>query len=266
MTKFTVTFELPSWLVRPGLALLLLWRRLCYGCAFRKIPLTQGRFALIDPADFPRLNRYKWRLCRTRGKNVLYAERSIRLPNGRYSRILMHREVLSLSKGELIKAPAGYVIDHINGNGLDNRRANLRLATVAQNAWNSRKRNSRSGYKGVWFAADKGLWRAAIVYHGRRIHLGYFKDKIAAAKAYDAAARKYYREYAKPNFPKKANRRLEEVIQSSIAISCKKDMTPPLASIRPEIPSMKSPNKKNFFAANKQKVEFVSELLLNPSP
>jgi hypothetical protein len=94
------------------------------------------------------------------------------------------------------------VIDHINGDGLDNRRANLRLATVAQNAWNSKKRNSRSGYKGVWFARDKGLWRAAIVYHGRRIHLGYFKDKISDAKAYDTAARKYYGEFAKPNFSK----------------------------------------------------------------
>jgi hypothetical protein len=202
MTKFTVTFELPSWLVWPGLALVLLWRRLRYGCAFRRIPLTQGRFALIDPADYLHLSRYKWRLCRTRGKNTFYAERSIRLPNGRYSRILMHREVLSLSKGELIHAAEDCVIDHINGNGLDNRRANLRLATVAQNAWNSKKRNSRSGYKGVWFAADKGLWRAAIVYHGRRIHLGYFKNKIAAAKAYDAAARKYYGEFAKPNFSK----------------------------------------------------------------
>ena len=193
MTNFIVTIELPAWLVRPLLALVLLWRRLRYGCAYRKIPLTQGYYAIVDPADYPHLSRYNWRLCRTRGKNTLYAERSIRLPSGRYSRILMHRQ--------LIDAPEGYVIDHINGNGLDNRRANLRLATVAQNAWNSRKRNPRSGYKGVWFAADKGLWRASIVYHGRRIHLGYFKDKIAAAKAYDAAAKKYYKQFARPNFP-----------------------------------------------------------------
>jgi hypothetical protein len=172
----------------------ILYRRLHYGYAFRKIPLTQGRFAIVDPQDYPRLSRYKWRLCRTKGKNVLYAERSVRLPGGRYSRILMHRQ--------LIKAPEGYVIDHINGNGLDNRRANLRLATVAQNAWNSRKRNPRSGYKGVCFASDKCMWRAAIVCHGRRIHLGYFHSKIDAAKAYDSAAKKYYGEFAKPNFPK----------------------------------------------------------------
>ena len=193
MIKFTITFELPSWLVWPFLFLVLTWRRLHYGYAFRRIPLTQGRFAIVDPQDYQRLSKYKWRLCRTRGKNVLYAERSIRLPGGKYSRLLMHRQ--------LIATPDGYVIDHINGCGLDNRRANLRLATVAQNAWNSKKRNPRSGYKGVWFAGDKGLWRAAIVCHGRRIHLGYFKDKIAAAKAYDAAARKYYKEFARLNFP-----------------------------------------------------------------
>jgi hypothetical protein len=215
MTKITITFELPSWLVRPILFLVLLWRRLLFGYAFRRIPLTQGRFAIVDPQDYPRLSKYKWRLCRTRGKNVLYAERSIRLSNGKYSRILMHRQIV----GDLLLASStqnpkpgtqnyhrylsdGYVIDHINGNGLDNRRANLRLATVAQNAWNSKKRNPRSGYKGVWFAADKDLWRASIVCHGRRIHLGYFKDKMAAARAYDTAARKYYGEFAKPNFPK----------------------------------------------------------------
>ena len=192
--NLSITITVPDRLAGLFVALVLLYRRCRYGYAFRRIPLTQDRFAIVDPQDYPRLSRYKWRLCRTKGKNVLYAERSVRLPGGRYSRLLMHRQ--------LIKAPEGYVIDHINGNGLDNRRANLRLATVAQNAWNSRKRNPRSGYKGVCFASDKGLWRAAIVCHGRKIHLGYFKDKITAAKAYDSAAIKYYGEFAKPNFPK----------------------------------------------------------------
>jgi hypothetical protein len=181
----------------------LLYRRIRFGYAFRRIPLTQGRFAIIDPADHAALSRYRWRLCRTKGKNVLYAERSVRRPDGRYSRILMHREVLSLSKGQLIRPPEGYVIDHVNGCGLDNRRANLRLATVAQNAWNARKRNPRSGYKGVWFAKDKGLWRAVIVCHGQRKHLGYFKDKRQAAQAYDMAAKKYHRQFAVLNFPSK---------------------------------------------------------------
>ena len=186
---------------------MLLYRRTRYGYAFRRIPLTQGRFAIVDPQDYPRLSRYKWRLCRTKGKNVLYAERSIRLPGGRYSRILMHREIFEEINSNLLDTSDGrrttsLVIDHINGCGLDNRRANLRLATAAQNAWNSKKRTSRSGYKGVWFAADKRLWRASIVCHGKRIHLGYFRNKIAAARAYDAAAIKYYKQFARPNFCK----------------------------------------------------------------
>jgi hypothetical protein len=103
---------------------------------------------------------------------------------------------------QLIAPPAGYVIDHVNGCGLDNRRANLRLATAAQNAWNAGKRSGRSGYKGVWLAKNKGLWRASIVCCGQRKHLGYFRDKCAAAKAYDRAAQEYHGEFAMLNFPK----------------------------------------------------------------
>ena len=188
--------KIPNWLDRPVLFLLLLYRRLRYGYAFRKIPLTQGKFAIVDPADYDILIKYKWRICRKKGKKVIYAERSIRRPDGKYSRILMHRQ--------LIDVPEGYVIDHINGCGLDNRRANLRLASVAQNAWNSGKRNPGSGYKGVWFACDKNLWRAAIVCHGKRIHLGYFNDKCEAARAYDIAAKKYHKDFAALNFPNRS--------------------------------------------------------------
>jgi hypothetical protein len=191
-SSIEVVVNIPPWLEPILITTVLLYRRLCYGYPFRRIPLTQGKFAIVDPADYPRLAKYKWRLCRTKGKNVLYAERSIRLPSGKYSRILMHQH--------LIHAPDGYIIDHINGNGLDNRRDNLRLATVAQNAWNSKKRNPRSGYKGVCFDKDKKLWRAAIVCNRKRFHLGYFKNKIAAAHAYDRAAKKYHGDFASLNF------------------------------------------------------------------
>ena len=207
MTKVTLTLALPCCLARLAVWLVLVYRRARYGYAFRRIALTQGRFAIVDPADYESLSRHKWRLCKTKGKNVLYAERGIRRSDGKYSRILMHREVLSLSlgdvsKGELIRPPEGCVIDHVNGSGLDNRRANLRFATVAQNAWNANRRSGRSGYKGVWLAKDKGLWRASIVYCGRRKHLGYFRDKRDAAKAYDQAARQYHGEFAVLNFTK----------------------------------------------------------------
>ena len=182
----------PDWLDGPLIRLALLYRRLRFGHPFRRIALTQGQYAIVDPDDFPRLAKHKWRICKTKGKNVLYAERSIRLPNGKYSRILMHRCLINVTEG--------YVIDHINGDGLDNRKANLRLATVAQNAWNAKKRNPRSGYKGVWFAKEKRLWRAAIVCNRKRIHLGYFSDRTTAAKAYDTAAKKYHGEFAVLNF------------------------------------------------------------------
>lgn len=206
-----VVVHIPKWLERLIVFVALLYRRIRFGYSFRKIPLTQGQFAIVDSADYPRLAKYKWRLCKTKGKNVTYAERSVRLPNGKYSRILMHREVLNPYKAQdpnhysrvtsHERRVTNLVIDHINGSGLDNRRANLRLATVAQNAWNSKKRSSRCGYKGVWFARDKGLWRAAIVCNRRRIHLGYFRDKHAAARAYDKAARTHFGEYAVLNFP-----------------------------------------------------------------
>ena len=83
---FDISFSLPvpAILVRIAVWITLLYRRMRYGYAFRRIKLTQGYFALIDPADYPALSRYKWRICRTKGKNTLYAERSIRLPDGKY--------------------------------------------------------------------------------------------------------------------------------------------------------------------------------------
>jgi len=178
-----------EWLV---VQLVLFLRRLRFGYAFRKIPLTQGRYAIVDPDDYPRLSKYKWRLCRTKGKHTLYAERSIRKANGKFSRLLMHRQLIP-------DVPAGFVIDHINGSGLDNRRANLRLATVAQNAWNTKPRKSRAGLKGVAFAKDKNRWRASIVVNGSRKYLGYFKSPADAARAYDKAASAFYGNFARPN-------------------------------------------------------------------
>ncbi len=208
ITELTVKIKIPDQLARLLVWLVLFYRRLRYGYPFRRLPLTKGKFAIVDPSDFPHLNKYNWRVCN--GRNTFYAERSVRSPFGRYSRILMHRHIFeNLSTTHNAERRTqnchrlygdGLVIDHINRNGLDNRRANLRFATIAQNAWNSRMRKNRSGYKGVWFAKDKDKFRAAIWHNNKRIYLGYFNSPITAARAYDAAAKKYHGNFAVLNF------------------------------------------------------------------
>ena len=106
----------------------------------------------------------------------------------------MHREIVRLEDNK--------VCDHINGNGLDNRKANLRPATRAQNGWNRCKSNvkSRSRYKGLsWDSKDK-RWEVRISVNGRRIYIGRFQGQIEAAMAYDRAAKKYHGRYAQVNF------------------------------------------------------------------
>ena len=113
--KLTFSITIPDRLAWIFLALLLLYRRARYGYAFRRIPLTQGKYAIVDPEDFERLNKHKWHVAK--GHNTFYAVRFVGPSKGRI-RIRMHREV--------IHPPDHLVVDHINHNGLDNRKANCR--------------------------------------------------------------------------------------------------------------------------------------------
>lgn len=93
------------------------------------------------------------------------------------------------------------LVDHINGNGLDNRRANLRLASHAQNHANSQKRKGKSSpYKGVSWSRSGAKWMATIRSAGKTTYLGVFTNPIEAAKAYDRAASEIYGEFARVNF------------------------------------------------------------------
>jgi len=103
----------------------------------------------------------------------------------------------------IIDVPEGMFVDHINHNGLDNRKANLRPATPAENARYARypKINTSSKYRGVWYNKQTKKWRATIVVNRKRKQIGYFKHEIDAARAYDESAKKYYRDFAVLNFP-----------------------------------------------------------------
>jgi hypothetical protein len=106
----------------------------------------------------------------------------------------MHRMV--------VNAPKGLFVDHINHNGLDNRKANLRICTNLQNLRNKRpKTGCTSEYKGVHWCKGRNKFRANIYLNKKAIHLGYFHDEIAAAKAYDEKARELFGEFAYLNFP-----------------------------------------------------------------
>lgn len=154
----------------------------------KTIPLTQGKEALVDDDDFERLKHFKWYFT---GKNG-YAGRMVRR-NGKRLLTHMHWYILRL--------PPGLVIDHINGNRLDNRKENLRVCTKADNNKNRRlvKVNASSQFKGVTWRAHARAWKAYIKINRKQIHLGYFKDEQEAARAYNRAAVEIFGEYAQLN-------------------------------------------------------------------
>jgi len=187
-----VTVRIPEWLYKAAVCLLLLYRRVRYGYSFRRIPLTQGKFAIVDAGDYGRLSQYNWQA--HKDGYTYYARRSRTEPvTGRRTTVPMHREILDVGVDK--------VVDHINGNGLDNRSVNLRAATTAQNCMNRRLHKKKSSpYRGVSFNRQLQKYVAYLGYKGNRMYLGCFDNEIAAAKAYDKAAKKYHKDFAGLNF------------------------------------------------------------------
>lgn len=156
----------------------------------KEITLTHNKVALVDDEDFNRLNEWAWSA--RKGKNgKWYAHRS----NGEKNpTVHMHREIMGAKEGEQV--------DHWNGNGLDNRRENLRLCSNQQNSQNrGLGRNSSTGFKGVTWHKGREKYRAYIKVNGRQIHIGYYKTSIEAAQAYDGRAVELFGRFARINLP-----------------------------------------------------------------
>lgn len=156
------------------------------------IPLTKGQQALVDGGDYDRLMGIgRWCYSKSGYAVHYYVDE-----HGRRKTLYMHRVILTRA---LEKAGPGMQVDHINHNKIDNRRANLRLATRQQNQAHKRKRSdSTSPFKGV--TRNTGRWEARIKYGNQRINLGRFKCPEEAAKTYDAASLMLYGDFAGTNF------------------------------------------------------------------
>lgn len=155
--------------------------------AQRAIPLTQGKWAIVDAEDFELVSKFKWR---SSGGVYGYVRTSVTssIPNEQDT-ILMHRLIM--------RAPSHLKVDHKNHDPLDNRKSNLRLCTPSQNFGNAGKRkNSKQPYKGIEPWGNK--WRAKILAR----HIGLFSTPEDAARAYDTEAIARWGEFAKPNFPR----------------------------------------------------------------
>jgi hypothetical protein len=160
---------------------------------YRLISLTQGQFAIVDAADYDWLNQWNWFAAWAENTQSFYARRNDRGEDGKFHVVSMHRKVLGLDRGDKRHG------DHINRNTLDNRRSNLRPASLGQNKQNSKcVAGSASGLKGVSIRSN-GNWQAEIAVDGKRIYLGTRKTAEAAHELYREAAQRLHGEFARTN-------------------------------------------------------------------
>jgi hypothetical protein len=154
----------------------------------KEIPLSKGKVALVDDEDYELLHEHRWHMMSTG-----YAARNRSLKQ--YTQpglILMHRVIVGAKKGQYV--------DHVNGDKLDNRRSNLRICTQSQNSANRRlDSNNTSGAKGVSWCKERQKWQVHIRVKGKQLNLGRYDDFSEACAAYDAAAIKYFGEFARTN-------------------------------------------------------------------
>ena len=157
----------------------------------KKVPVSKEYFAFVDDEDYDHVIQFKWH--RVRGGRNNYASTSIA-----GKKVSMHRMIMQAAKG--------IMIDHADGDGLNNRKANLRPASYAQNFQNTGPRKTRgrtSRFKGVWRIKQscQRCWRSGITAYRRYRNIGSFWTEEEAARAYDAQAWRLHGEFARPNFP-----------------------------------------------------------------
>jgi len=161
----------------------------------KEIRLTTGQVSLVDDEDLERITKYKWGAF-FNGYSF-YASRVVKI-RGKRTSVSMHRMIMGLAYGDRLQ-----YVDHINRNGLDNRKENLRVATPPLSNYNQKKRkDNSSGYRGVSWCKRTGRWRASIQINGHSKSCGYHNNPITAALAYDNMAKKIAGEYANLNFLK----------------------------------------------------------------
>ena len=156
----------------------------------KRIPLTQGLCAIVDDEDYEWLNQWKW--CAANHNGHWYA---VRRENGREQS--MHRQILDLRFGDKRQT------DHIDGDGLTNKRTNLRVCTPAQNQYNQKQKTASSKFKGVRWHKKARKWQAQIQFKQKVSYIGLFISEIDAARAYDEKAIELFGELANLNFSRK---------------------------------------------------------------
>lgn len=154
-------------------------------CLMKTIPVSKGQFAIVDDEDYQVLSQFKW--CVNKG----YAMRMSPMVNkSKRHCIYMHRVLL----------PTKFEVDHINGNRLDNRKANLRKATRSENMRNRKiAKNNKSGFKGVWFNTKRDRWVAYIKFDNKTHVLAHTANKHEAAHIYNQFAEQIFGEFARLN-------------------------------------------------------------------
>lgn len=163
------------------------------GVYSRLIPLSKGMYAIVDEQDYERLARYKWVARWSKYTQSFYAMRKGPTVDGAQTSIMMHREVLGLTRGD------GRECDHIEMKQTwDNRRKNLRVADHFGNMQNRTKpRNNTTGFKGVTYVPARNRYRVIIGHNNRRIHVGYFREAETGHRAYCLKAQQLHGQFAR---------------------------------------------------------------------